>query len=333
MFDKILMFLIIILLFFTPISRSGLNIFAFFILVIWISKKIVCPWTRKYNINKLKWLFGYSLLILLSTINAVDKYEAISTFVSVYLKYIIIFLVVIEVVKKKKQINKLLITFLISSLLVYIYAFYQYFNYNFRIYSTLHNPNPFGTYLTMVIFFSFCFAHYSDNLIYKIFGYIYGGIGGFLLIISYSRGAWLGFIFGIIAIILYLSYIDGKINFRKSMLVFLISLLLIGILLPDNVIARFNSIFDLEGNSIKYRLMQYQSAIEMIKDKPLLGHGLGQYPKIFPRYKPDISRVHLHVHNLYLHWLVETGILGFLGLIVVVYKVISFKFLFKDNLE
>ncbi len=58
--------------------------------------------------------------------------------------------------------------------------------------------------------------------------------------------------------------------------------------------------------------------IPLIKDHPLLGIGIGAYPKIAPYYAPDAIKS--SAHNIYLHYIVEMGSLGasflFLSIII-----------------
>lgn len=331
-YNKILEYLIVILVFLIPITRSGLNIFSFFILVVWIAKNIFCPQVRKYNLKYKKWLFGYGLVVLMSTTNALNKYEAVDTFVSEYLKYIIIFLVTLEVIKKRKQMKKIWITFVISSFLVYGYGFHQYFTKNIRIYSSLHNPNPFGSYLLIAVFIAFSYSIFVKEKKQKIISYLYMLVGLSLLILTYSRGAWLGLIGGLIVLFYSIYKFDYKtINFKKIFIVLFLIVLIITFSV-DGVTRRMKSIFDLDQNS--YRLMQYQTAIEMIKDKPIFGFGLGHYPLVFPDYKPDdVDRIHLHVHNIYLHWIVETGLVSFTIFIVMVYRLFIHKKIYAVKKE
>ena len=323
-FNKILEYLIIILVFLIPITRSGLNIFSFFLLLVWIVKNIFCPHVRKYNLKYKKWLFGYGFFLIITTLYAYDTYEAVDKFISVYLKYIIIFLITLEIIINKKQMKKIFIAFFSSSFLVYGYGFYQYFSDKSRIYSSLHNPNPFGSYLLICIFLSLSFAIFAKKKKYRIISYIYMILGLILLILTYSRGAWLGLIGGLIILFYMIYKFDYKnINFKKTFIILFLIVLVVSFSV-DGVTRRMKSIFDLDQNS--YRLMQYQTSFEMIKDKPIFGFGLGNYPLVFPNYKPnDIKRIHLHVHNIYFHWVVETGVISFAFFIIMIYKLFIYK--------
>lgn len=337
-YNKVLEYLIIILVFLTPLSRAGLNIFSFLILLVWISKAIFCPQTRKINIEYKKYFLYLALIISLSIINAVDIEEFIGTFFSVYFKYSILFLIVLEVIKKKSQVKKVLISFFTSSLFVYFFGFYQYFNGQRRIFSTLHNPNPFGSYLLIVLLLSFGILMFKNLKRYKILSMAYIILGLLLLLFSYSRGAWLGLISGIL-FFLGSVLVIGKYEFSTKkiiMSIITISLFLIiisSLYLPtERIMTRFESIFEISNNSNSYRLMQYRTSLSMIKDKPFLGFGIGQYPLAFENYKPNnINRIHLHVHNIFLHIAVETGLFGLIAFMYIFYKIFPFKKIMSIN--
>ena len=61
-------------------------------------------------------------------------------------------------------------------------------------------------------------------------------------------------------------------------------------------------------------------AVNMWKDYPVFGSGLGSFPVVFPRYSESGTQVsYTHAHNDYLEFAAETGVLGLslLGLMVV----------------
>jgi O-antigen ligase len=60
-------------------------------------------------------------------------------------------------------------------------------------------------------------------------------------------------------------------------------------------------------------------ALAMFADRPLHGFGAGSFYTVFPTYAgPEFSRYYDHVHNDYIQLLVESGLIGFglLGLVV-----------------
>ena len=60
-------------------------------------------------------------------------------------------------------------------------------------------------------------------------------------------------------------------------------------------------------------------AVEMWRDYPVFGSGLGSFRSVFPRYRgPGIAELYTHTHNDYLEFACETGVVGIslLGLLV-----------------
>lgn len=75
------------------------------------------------------------------------------------------------------------------------------------------------------------------------------------------------------------------------------------------------------------RIGYWLPAWEVFEDRPLLGHGPGEFYRLVPAYRerfddlPKVSRARENVHNYYLQLAAETGLLGlvgFLGLVTVV---------------
>jgi O-antigen ligase len=61
------------------------------------------------------------------------------------------------------------------------------------------------------------------------------------------------------------------------------------------------------------RVVLWEDTIQLVRDFPLWGSGLGTYRYIFPKYKSTkIQATYYHAHNDYLELLAETGMIGFL---------------------
>ena len=103
--NKIIEILLILTVFFIPISRSGMNIFSFLIFIFWIIKNIKNKSIFKLKSNLSKWLVLYSFILFLPLINFPSKESflvMLDTFISTYLKYIIIFVTTVEIVDDNK---------------------------------------------------------------------------------------------------------------------------------------------------------------------------------------------------------------------------------------
>ncbi len=60
-----------------------------------------------------------------------------------------------------------------------------------------------------------------------------------------------------------------------------------------------------------WRLQVARDSVAMIKQRPVLGWGLGTFPTVFPRFKSVYDDVLVNeAHDDYLQLLVETGVVG-----------------------
>lgn len=67
----------------------------------------------------------------------------------------------------------------------------------------------------------------------------------------------------------------------------------------------------LSSRSVLYRWLMWQGTLDMIRDHPLWGVGLGAFRHVFALYQsPDIRGIVEHAHNDYLQLAAETGVLG-----------------------
>lgn len=132
------------------------------------------------------------------------------------------------------------------------------------------------------------------------------------LVYSYSRGAYLGFLVGMVAILWHT---------RKKLLYLLIplSFLLGGIainFLPYSVQERVESIFVEEeterDESATSRFVFWGIAMEQFYKNPVVGHGYQTFVEINP--------YHMDTHNYYLKLLAEQGIIGFVVFIVILWR-------------
>jgi O-antigen ligase len=150
----------------------------------------------------------------------------------------------------------------------------------------------------------------------------------YCLIFSYSRGGWLGFIFG--SVILSLFLIRNNQYKYISLLIFVLILLFIAILCSiPQLRERTFAIF--KGGDTS-RIETWSIAIAMFKESPLLGKGLGTFLKHLPSYSNIYNQ---YAHNSYLQLLVESGVVGLTPFLFIIWhwltKSISFIKLNKEN--
>ncbi|MBT6326684.1 MAG: O-antigen ligase family protein [Bdellovibrionales bacterium] len=264
------------------------------ILSVWINADIIeSPWR---NIGKSK----YFILALMGTFAYREFFQ--------------------EKISSKKikiLINTLLITTTIASLSG-IVAYYT--GYNYIKMKPACSPNRacglFGMLMTyaygvslflviltgVIIHKEKCKQWFSMKLVYFVWIINFTG-----LILTYTRGAWIGFIIGV-------PLFFFKENKKKFIICFLVLLIGGGLTLTFNKFAR--SRFLNSKNSDMLRIAFFQSTLYAVKEKPLLGWG---YRNFEPNSKMIKEKYNLydptyggHAHNNLLEHLASTGIIGFI---------------------
>ncbi len=129
---------------------------------------------------------------------------------------------------------------------------------------------------------------------------------GLALTLTYTRGAWLGFLAGAAGLSLLLR--------RLSVLAAVGGVLLLSLfvlLSGGSLEHRLRRTLE-DPATLRERLYMWQSGLQMVRGHPLTGVGVGQVKVLFPRYaQPEaMKKTTSHVHNTPLQILVERGLLG-----------------------
>jgi putative inorganic carbon (HCO3(-)) transporter len=204
----------------------------------------------------------------------------------------------------------------------------------YRARGTLEQPNPYGGFIGMGLLLAVGLTLYTLEEALRertlaAFGRLAGPVGlsallAVALVMSWSRGAWLGVAVGALAILLawprrWWVGAGLVIGGAAGML-----LALQTGWLPASIADRltgfvdFTQTFDVRGADITpesyavlERLAHWQAAEEMARYHPWVGVGFGNYEPVYPGYAlmswPNALG---HAHNYYLNLLAETGIVG-----------------------
>ena len=150
------------------------------------------------------------------------------------------------------------------------------------------------------------------------------------MIMSWSRGAWLGLGAAVAVMVLAIAARSGRAALLGLVLVVLVAYLLLAggvALIPPSIVQRFADfvpyvgVMDVRGMEITdanfavlERMAHWQSALSMWTDNPWLGVGIGNYEPVYPRYALPLWPYPLgHAHNYYLNIAAETGLFGLLA--------------------
>lgn len=199
-----------------------------------------------------------------------------------------------------------------------------------RVYSYLGNPNLLSSYLIPAVMLSLGALFVWRRPVAKLLAAVMLGVNGICLVLTFSRGGWIGMLAGLtIAAIALVDWWSVRFSpfWRRWALPILLgggtALLAIAIALVEPLRLRVGSIFALRTDSSNnFRLNVWLSVIEMIRDRPWLGIGPGNvaFNSIYPLYqKPRFTA--LSAYSVLLEVAVESGLVGltaFLWLLAVV---------------
>lgn len=228
---------------------------------------------------------------------------------SMILQAFLSYLMLYESLDSKEVLLKFQQILLIPALVVASYGIFEYLIGNTgRAVSFFGNPNYLSVYLLIFIPIALGLATETGLPKFKrcLAGIVFIACSAAILL-TLSRGAWVGIT---IALIFFSILKD-----RRFLVLFLVIILLIPFLAPEEVINRIKTITSIESNMDRINL--WSTTIEMIKDYPILGVGIGNFRPVYAKYVPVDWKA--HSHNIFLQFTVELGILGLLFIIYFLY--------------
>ena len=171
------------------------------------------------------------------------------------------------------------------------------------------DPNTFGFYLAFVI--------PTALLVKEKYFKIIGGMLILALLFTFSRGAYIGAIISLIVLLFLnlkfkIKHENARIKFFKFKALIILFFILCSFLLIISPIGeRFFSSFDFQNKGVSERLEIWSQAVNVIKENPFLGVGIGNYVEKVDLFSEQRGyRSPIHAHNIYLQITAELGIIG-----------------------
>jgi len=319
--DRCIEYLLYVMIFFIPISIAAIEIFFGLTLFCFLIKKILRP-DFKFVKNPTHFFlflfFGFCAFSLFNS--GVYFSKSLRVLFSKWLEYILIFIIVGETLNTPKRLRNAIFILLATSGLIAADGIFQQFRgidflrqrilVDGRMTATFQNQNDFAAYLVPVVLLSISLVFSSQvKKQYRWIPLFLGILLGVCLILTFSRGAWLGFLVGLFL----LAFLSKEIKVS----IFFICIFLVFISIP--VLRQRVSYTFLPGGDAQ-RISIAWTAWSMIKENPLFGKGLGTFMDYFSQYA-TIPGVY-YAHNCYLQIWAESGIfsllsfLGFLGILL-----------------
>lgn len=241
----------------------------------------------------------------------------------VYVAFMLGYFLVVNLIRSREWVMRCVIGVIGSCTLVSVYGLYQNFfgtvdktwqdsemfsDIAGRVVSTFENPNVLAEYLIMVIPLILAMILITKNPRARFALAAAGLLTGGCLIYTWSRGAWLGFIIGILLFLLMYNK-----HTMTALLFGCLGVPFLPFILPDSIVARFASIGNLADSSTSYRVNIWRGVLRMLGDgywQSGIGIGNDSFSMVYPGYALSGIETAPHAHNLYLQIVVEIGVVG-----------------------
>ncbi len=267
----------------------------------------------------------------------------------------LLYFVIVNSIRGEKQINRIISAVIIVGAVFGIYGIFQYNGIDFsfwapiagraKVFGFFGNVNYFAEYLIVPLSLAVSIFFTTKDRNRKILLLIGILAMGTTLILTFTRGSYLGFGVAIISMFLLFLLSKGKrfIEENKKIFIILLTAIIIVSFLfiiptplskPDTVISRIKGRISITQLTTEFfsggRAAVWKFTGMMIKDHPILGSGIGTFKYNTLRYQAkffeqgDNRSIYPHdfsdkVHNEYLQLWAELGAIGltiFLWLII-----------------
>ena len=179
-----------------------------------------------------------------------------------------------------------------------------------RVYSFFDNPNTFAEVLILLLPLVLALILCSRHLISRLIACGIFAVGVAALGMTYSRASWVGIACAMVVMVFL---------WRPKLIPAFVLLCCVAIpFLPSSIWNRILTIANPADSSTSSRIPLYQAALEVIRNRPITGAGLGTAAT--QRYIADYNLYHaeapfVHSHNFYLEVWIQAGLLGVVGFV------------------
>lgn len=297
-------------------------------------------YNKKYNMKKIpKWVIfsigGFLLPLAISCFISSDINESFKYFRRLIKNILPVFLI-FYFINDKKKIEVLLCAFFCSVFIEIIYSLITYSNYFYdmlfnKLYYRMQGYPPeegawptfmsFSMKLEILLPLIYIFILDKRVLYNKKILIIILFIGLIALFFNNTRMAW--FIIMIIFIFLTCVYIK---NIKQLLIIACVSTAFLSciVYMQPLIQQRIIDVVHVRDGSSQLHYMFVQDSLVMIKEKPVLGWGMGQFAKNYnEKYRSDETNFlikkfgeHLpipYAHNMFIDITIDAGILGLFG--------------------
>jgi len=332
--DKVIEYSLYILIFSIPLSNTLIEVSAIIAISCYFLKRIFMHKTSFVNIVKpVKTPINTPVIIFLgisflSIFWSTYPEASLRAFIRKWIEYILLFFIMAETMNSKTRIRNLIVFMALTGAIVGIDGIVQRITgldfvrgYNMmpppRIRASFKFTGGLSSWLTIMIFpFLSIFIFYKNKKSVKILSGVLAIILISCLMMTFSKGAILGFFVALLTMLLF------KAKNKKKIISILLICLLLFVVFVHFSPRHIKTSFMPSAPAFHDRAYMWKTAFNMISDRPLLGQGLNTFMANYKKFNPLEGHVYgstvSYAHNCYLQIPAEIGIFGliaFLGLI------------------
>ncbi len=188
-----------------------------------------------------------------------------------------------------------------------------------RVYSYLGNPNLLASYIMPAVMLSAVAIVTWQRWLPKALAVVMVFVNTACLVLTFSRGGWIGLVAGGFALVLLLVHWWSvrlprfwRIWSIPIVLGISVGLVLVAVMAVEPLRDRVASIFmGREDSSNNFRINVWMAVIDMIQSRPILGIGPGNsaFNKVYPLFQ-QAGYTALSAYSVFLEVAVETGLIG-----------------------
>ena len=237
-------------------------------------------------------------------------------------------------------VSPLLLGFVIAGPVMAIAAVYYVYLLGTSRADGFYSPIIFGN-TAMLCALMVLAGLYSNRLSgwYKYVGISSFLCGAYAALLSGTRGSWLAL--PVVVLLLTVRYFSWR---KLIVLICIVVAFALVIMANDQALTRFSSIGvnlkkyqtgEQVNTSVGARLQLWQLAVDLWKEKPVIGVGIGDFrlevKKSIAEQRTKLTTSYSHAHNIFLDALASTGLCGLIGLIGALFVLPSYFFLCYDS--
>lgn len=292
---------------------------AFLMLFAWLFHILVY---RDFGMIKSRqnwFVLGFGVMMLCSSLRHIDF--SFPNFVEL-LKLLILYFMIINLVKKPKQVFLIVWFLIFLGLIAGVIGVYQYFN-NIGLYSpedgvlritgTSLDPNDYAMHLVMIFPLLISLFFIVRNVIIRLILITTSILLLSNIIFTFSRGGFVGL--GVVILFSFIMLIIQKRIKPVGVMILLISFILLLFFIPATYWTRMLTTLNPSEASASARLESWKAGLNMMKDHPIIGVGLGVFAYEYAlrasiatdEFKVKIPRF---AHNSYIQVGAEIGVIG-----------------------